>query len=560
MENKRWLNIVVDGNKAMEQYWMHIVSNYLEKIVRCFVGERQDHENYLGLVFYNANAELVEIGYDMQFINWTKDVNKFMENLSHLSFNGNDINQSSITEGLAEALVMYPKPCDTMTEREYYNAERHCILVATGDPVPKTMHVCVPMILRAQVIGQRLQACHVDFLEVAKKCVPLAVSLSVITPNPVPIFGAIFNLGNNVLTLSNAPISSYSTGQLTILLSKNFREAHTALKEKRIVEFPSTSVASINIASDSTLLEESVASQATIGAKISEACNDLSTSQPFDFEELIFPNGTDQANVAFLNSQVHTNLYEDIMAELNSDNDIFPPMKRPRTFSPLEEDNDLINLLEKQISTEALIEVENELQKALNTSDDQTSNVEFTACSSKVVNFTPFEVQTPVSNTGEGSSTGLFSENSLQSWYNPHVITTNSSTLDSSSQFQASLSNGNFAYPNLIGNSQMQPQPYSSSTSQFPMFPSFARESIGNFPTQPTGQCFQAYNQYPVNNMTPVNLSPPLGTNYRIHSAQSISPSYPNLNSNSNLNFFSPLDDLQDYIHTWEVSKLFSFF
>jgi len=48
----------------------------------------------------------VEAGYDMQFINWTKDVNKFMENLSHLSFNENDGNQSSMAEGLAEALVV----------------------------------------------------------------------------------------------------------------------------------------------------------------------------------------------------------------------------------------------------------------------------------------------------------------------------------------------------------------------------------------------------------------------------------------------------------------------
>jgi len=48
----------------------------------------------------------VEAGYDMQFINWTKDVNKFMENLSHLSFNGNDVNQSTMAEGLAEALVV----------------------------------------------------------------------------------------------------------------------------------------------------------------------------------------------------------------------------------------------------------------------------------------------------------------------------------------------------------------------------------------------------------------------------------------------------------------------
>jgi len=54
--------------------------------------------------------------------------------------------------------------------------------------------------------------------------------------------------------LSNAPISSYSTGQLTVLLSKNFREAHIALKEKGIMEYPSTtSVGSINPASDTTL-------------------------------------------------------------------------------------------------------------------------------------------------------------------------------------------------------------------------------------------------------------------------------------------------------------------
>ena len=48
----------------------------------------------------------MEAGYDIQFINWTKDVNKFMKNLSHLSFNGNDANQSTMAEGLAEALVV----------------------------------------------------------------------------------------------------------------------------------------------------------------------------------------------------------------------------------------------------------------------------------------------------------------------------------------------------------------------------------------------------------------------------------------------------------------------
>jgi hypothetical protein len=57
-----------------------------------------------------------------------------------------------------------------------------------------------------------------------------------------------------VLTLSSAPISSYSTGQLTVLLSKNFKEAHIALKGKGIMEYPSTtSVGSISAAPDTTL-------------------------------------------------------------------------------------------------------------------------------------------------------------------------------------------------------------------------------------------------------------------------------------------------------------------
>lgn len=46
----------------------------------------------------------VDAGYDVQFINWTKDVNKYLEALSCIPFNGNDLNQCSMVEGLAEAL------------------------------------------------------------------------------------------------------------------------------------------------------------------------------------------------------------------------------------------------------------------------------------------------------------------------------------------------------------------------------------------------------------------------------------------------------------------------
>ncbi|CAJ2636910.1 unnamed protein product [Trifolium pratense] len=528
MENKSWLNIVVDGNKAMEQHWSYIVSNYIEKIVRCFIGDSQEQEKYLGLVFYNANSELVEAGYDMQFINWTKDVNRYMESLSHLSFNGNDLNHSSMAEGLAEALVMYPKPCDTMTEREYYNDERHCILVALGDPVPKKIPVCVPMIKRAQLIGQRLQACNADFLEVAQKCVPLAVSLSVITPNPVPIFGAIFNMGNNVLTLSNAPISSYSTGQFTVLLSKNFKEAHNALNGKTMVEFPSTTpIESINAGADTTIFnvlnlqEQQVstvaASEAMIGEQIHEVSNavmpdTVSTAQPHDSSALIF--STDLENVASPSSEIRINLFDDIMTD-------FPPNKRSKSFVT---ETELLNLLELEENTfgsindylgqdqgvstenqisaeEALKGYENELGEALNVapiiaSNDQTFNVELTASSSQNINIppeqvqvpAPEQVQVPVSNAGEGSSTGLLHGNALESWYNPQAMM-NTSTL-AFRNFPTSVSNGNSTFSSITGNSQMLLQ-QNSSLGNLPMqhqqnssLQLQQNSSLGNLPMQ----------------------------------------------------------------------------
>ncbi|KEH27077.1 hypothetical protein MTR_6g085130 [Medicago truncatula] len=505
---------------------------------------------------------------------------------------------------------MYPKPCDTMTEREYYNSERHCILVAPGDPAPKSMLVCLPMIQRAQVIGQRLKACQADFLEVAKTCVPLAVSMSVITPNPVPIFGAIFNMGNNVLTLSSAPISSYSTGQLTVLLSKNFKEAHIALKEKGIMEYPSTtSVGSFSATPDTTLFrafstnlqEEQVSSSKPIEDTIRETGNTItpepvSTSQ-HNSQELVLSKATDQENV------VQMNLYEDIMSELDRDDDLFTPNKRSKTFAPLEDDADLKDFFkfdentffdgfdqfleqqdqqvsnqqqipteeavfnQQQIPTEeAGVDFANELQEILNgasrnTSTAQTANVECTTSSFQEVN----KYVAPASNAGEGSSTGLLHESNLQSWYNPHAMTstskldsqsfptnafngnmTSKSTFDSQS-FPTNAFNGNFTFSNAMGNSQMQQLQPGSSQNQFSMSPGFARGQIGNFSGQPMGQHFQAYNQFLRNNNTAAYNLPAFGANTWLRPMPSLSPSYPSASM-----YFPTLEEIQDYVQTWE--------
>ncbi|GAU41535.1 hypothetical protein TSUD_140660, partial [Trifolium subterraneum] len=461
----------------------------------CFIGESQsqEQEKYLGLVFYNANSELVEAGYDMQFINWTKDVNKYMESLSHLSFNGNDLNQTSMAEGLAEALVMYPKPCDTMTEREYYNAERHCILVAPGDPVPKRMSVCVPMIQRAQLIGQRLQACNADFLEVAQKFVPY--------PFIVRFNGSAVVAPMQLLEKIHTQVFGYGT---SLAAASCVGCCIVVALEQQV---------------------SSMASEAMIGEQIHEVNNvvmpdTVSTAQPRDSSALIF--STDPDNVASPNSEIRINLFDDFMTDLNSDRDIFLPNKRSKQFVT---ETELLNLLEldenpfgsindslrqdQGVSTEnqmsaeeALKGYENELGEALNVpptnaSNDQTFNVELTEqvqvqvppeqvqvqvpAPEQVQIPSPEQVQVPASNNGEGSSTGLFHGNMLESWYNPQAMMS-TSTLGFQN-FPTGVSNGNFTYTSgVTGNSQMQLL-QNSSVGNSPM--QFQENSsLGNSPMQ----------------------------------------------------------------------------
>jgi len=292
------------------------------------------------------------------------------------------------------------------------------------------------------------------------------------------------------------------------------------------------------------------------------------------------------------------NLYEDIMSELDSENDLFTPNKRSKTFEPLEDDADLQDIFkfdtipfdgfdqfleqqdqqasnhqqipteeavfnQQQIPTEeAGVEIANELQEILNaasrkSSTTQTANVECTTSSFQEVNVQPEELKAPASNAGEGSSTALLHESNLQSWYNPHAITS-TSTFDSqsfptnvfngNSTFANDVFNGNSTFPNVLGNSQMQQLQPGSSQNQFSVFPGFARGQTGNFSVQPVGQHFQAYNQFLRNNNTAAYTFPAVGANTWYRPMPSLSPSYPSASM-----YFPTLEDIQDYVQTWEV-------
>ncbi|KAE9584074.1 putative mediator complex, subunit Med25, von Willebrand factor type A [Lupinus albus] len=110
------------------------------------------------------------VGFDLQSINWTRDVDTFLGTLSCLAFNGDNLSQYAMAEGLAEALMMYTKPFNGSSSTEdYYDGEKHCILVAAGNPVPLKMLVTVPMVRDGKlVLGRLQQNIEADFLQVTQ--------------------------------------------------------------------------------------------------------------------------------------------------------------------------------------------------------------------------------------------------------------------------------------------------------------------------------------------------------------------------------------------------------
>ncbi|XP_027925464.1 mediator of RNA polymerase II transcription subunit 25-like [Vigna unguiculata] len=232
MAINKWLNIIVDGNSALRTYWPNILSHFLEKILRSFFDDSGEEGTnaQVALVMYNANSSAA-----VQHIHWTGELDFFLGVLSSLVFNGNSENQHTMVLGLAEALLLFPKPSNVMTKEEYYNGSRHCIVIASGDPVPRRMLVSVPEIDKGRILGTHLNTLYVDFCEVAEMFGPLAVSLSIISALQHPIFGVIFNMGNNGSPLANTRNSNIRIGELNILLARNFKEARDALRGKRRV-------------------------------------------------------------------------------------------------------------------------------------------------------------------------------------------------------------------------------------------------------------------------------------------------------------------------------------
>ncbi|KAF3437887.1 hypothetical protein FNV43_RR20643 [Rhamnella rubrinervis] len=171
----KWLVVVVDGTAATRPFWPTILSDYLDRILRYFCLQTQLQESFadsiveLGLIEYKSHG--LDKGWLVQPSSWTRDVNKFMEWLAALPFNGGALTESAIAEGLAEALVMFPKqPNGVETYQQQVavgGGERHCILVASSNPNSLPRPLYMPIIKNGGFLGLQTEWCLGDVETVA---------------------------------------------------------------------------------------------------------------------------------------------------------------------------------------------------------------------------------------------------------------------------------------------------------------------------------------------------------------------------------------------------------
>ncbi|XP_030442268.2 LOW QUALITY PROTEIN: mediator of RNA polymerase II transcription subunit 25 [Syzygium oleosum] len=241
MSTERSLIVAVDGTAAMGPYWKTVVSDYLEKIVRAFVGNEvpaQKSNCDLSLVMFNSHGNLSACM--VQRSAWTKDVSRFLDWLSAMSFSGGGFNDAAIAEGLSEALMMFPIPPDGNLPPQSLDGKRHCVLVAATNPYPLSTPVYRPTFqLENEHVETYTGGPLCDAEGVVKFFPQCCVSLSVICPKQLPKLRAIYNAGKRNPRAADPPVDNVKNPHFLVLIAENFLEARGALSRPGTSSLPS---------------------------------------------------------------------------------------------------------------------------------------------------------------------------------------------------------------------------------------------------------------------------------------------------------------------------------
>ncbi|XVE85968.1 hypothetical protein DITRI_Ditri17bG0134400 [Diplodiscus trichospermus] len=233
---EKQLIVAVEGTAAMGPYWQIVVSDYLDKIIRCFcnselTGQKNSTSNVeLSVVTFNTHGSYCACL--VQRSGWTKDVDIFLQWLSALPFSGGGFNDAAIAEGLSEALMMFPIAPNGNQTLQNVDGQRHCILVAASNPYPLPTPVYRPQIQnldQSENIEAQTESRLSDAETVAKSFAQCSVSLSVICPKQLSKLKAIYSAGKRNPRAPDPPIDNGRNPQFLVLISENFMEGHAAL-------------------------------------------------------------------------------------------------------------------------------------------------------------------------------------------------------------------------------------------------------------------------------------------------------------------------------------------
>ncbi|XP_042052695.1 mediator of RNA polymerase II transcription subunit 25-like [Salvia splendens] len=237
------LIIAVEGTAAIGPFWMTIVSDYLDKIIRCFcandsVGQKPSTPQVeLSLVVFNAHGPYSACL--VQRSGWTRDMDLLFHWLSAIPFAGGGFNDAAIAEGLAEALMMFS--ASTGNQNQNTESQRHCILVAASNPYPLPTPVYRPQSQHKEQSDNETPTDNrlSDAEAIAKSFAQCAISLSVICPKKLPKLGDIYNAGKSNPRATDPHPDSVKNPHFLVLISDNFVEARAALSRSGMLNLPS---------------------------------------------------------------------------------------------------------------------------------------------------------------------------------------------------------------------------------------------------------------------------------------------------------------------------------
>ncbi|MCL7025923.1 hypothetical protein MKW94_001123, partial [Papaver nudicaule] len=234
---EKQLIIAIEGTAAMGPYWNTVVTEYLEKIIRCFCANDMPGQKLsaasteLSLVVFTVHGSYC--GCLVQRSGWTRDADVFLHWLSAVPFSGGGFIDAAVGEGLAEALMMFSLPPNSS---QSVDMNKHCILVAASNPYSLPTPVYRPQIPNPDKSENKEVATEsslADAETVARSFAQCSVSLSVISPRQLPKLREIYNAGKRNPRAAE-PAIDVKNPYFLVLLSEHFMEARAALSRAGI--------------------------------------------------------------------------------------------------------------------------------------------------------------------------------------------------------------------------------------------------------------------------------------------------------------------------------------